>query len=199
MIVIDGQQQDIPVQGLENLDQIFTKVMEDGTLEGRIVTSVMLNDEEFTEIYPHQAEDITIDEVQSVVINTAATQDMALQISQELNKVLSLMSAGGKEVAEAFRRADDAEALDIYQDLLDVTKDFIGTVAVLRSNFSLNDHESFIQSCDAFSELFTEMTETLENEDWILLADLLEFEYLPAVARWNQVLTILQDDLKKIQ
>ncbi|XPV77201.1 MAG: hypothetical protein ACNI27_04575 [Desulfovibrio sp.] len=199
MIVIDGQQHSIPVQGLENLEQIFDKVMEDGHLQGRIVTNVILNDEDFTEIYPHQAEDIAIDEVHSVQIETTGTAEMAFEVSQELSKVLKLMAAGGTQVAEAFRRADDAEALDIYQDLLDVTKDFVAMVSTLRSGFSLNDHESFVSSCDSFSDLFTEMTEVLENEDWILLADLLEFEFLPAVEKWEQVLVILQQDLKNIQ
>ena len=41
------------------------------------------------------------------------------------------------------------------------------------------------------SNLFSEMLEVLENEDWILLADLLEYEFIPAMARFKGVI----DDL----
>ena len=32
------------------------------------------------------------------------------------------------------------------------------------------------------------MIEVLENEDWILLADLLEYEFLPMVKDWDGVI-----------
>ena len=36
------------------------------------------------------------------------------------------------------------------------------------------------------------MLEVLENEDWILLADLLEYEFIPAIGRFQTVIGELQ-------
>ena len=196
MILIDGQKQEMDVSSFQNLDQIFVKVMEDGGLENRVVTDVFVNEKPFSEIYPHQAEDIDLTDVQSVDIRTLGVAEVAVEITRELYKVVTLMGEGATRVAELFRQADDAEALETYQDLLDVTRDFIGMVSVLRGGFALKDHKEFIEAGDQLSALFSEMTDVLANEDWILLADLLEYEFLPAVNRWKKVVALLREDVR---
>ncbi len=196
MIVIDGKQCEIGTQNLENLEQIFDKVLQDGHLEDRIVTDVMVNNEPFTEIYPHQSEDIEMSEIESVEIVTMATDDMAVEITLELYKVVNIMAEGGKQVAELFRQADDAEALDTYQDLLEVIRNFLRMVGVLRDEYSLKDHAEYDTNANELSEMFSEMSSVLENEDWILLADLLEYEFLPAVEKWKRVIKQLRDDIR---
>ncbi len=196
MIIIDGQRSQLAVQNFANLEQIFNKVMESGTLSDRIVTDVLVNNEPFTEIYPHQAEDIETAGIETVEIKSVPVKAMAVDITRELYKVVNLMSEGGATVARKFRQADDADALDLYQDLLDVTRDFLGMVGSLRDEFSLKDHPAFKAASEEISGLFSEMTEVQENEDWILLADLLDYEFLPAVDRWKKVIAELRDDIR---
>jgi len=196
MLIIDGKQYDIGSQNFENLEQVFTKVVEDGHLDDRIVTDVKVNEEPFTEIYPHQAEDIEMAEVESVEIVSMATSDMAVEITLELYKVVNIMSEGGKRVAELFRQADDAEALETYQDLIDVIRNFLNMIGILRDEYSLKDHPDYLDNAEEMNAMFTEMGTVLENEDWILLADLLEYEFLPAVEKWKKVIKHLRDDIR---
>jgi hypothetical protein len=123
---------------------------------------------------------------------------MAMSITRELYKVVQIMGDGAKHVAELFRQADDTEALEMYQDLLQVVRDFLGMIGVLRSEFTLKDHPAFNDGVEEISDLFGEMTEVMENEDWILLADLLEYEFLPAVDRWKNVIQLLREDIRKV-
>ena len=58
MIIIDGQQSDVRISNFDNLEDILVKIMEDGGIENRVVTDVLVNNENFSEIYPHQAEDM---------------------------------------------------------------------------------------------------------------------------------------------
>jgi len=197
MILIDGKQYDISGQNFENLEQVFDQVVQDGHLENRIVTDVKVNEEPFTEIYPHQAEDIEMSEVESVEIVTMATEDMAVEITLELYKVVNIMAEGGKHVAELFRQADDAEALETYQDLLEVIRNFLRMVGVLRDEYSLKDHKEYERNAEELNDMFTEMSTVLENEDWILLADLLEYEFLPAVEKWKRVIKQIRDDIRE--
>ncbi|MGE4299588.1 MAG: hypothetical protein AB7E47_16340 [Desulfovibrionaceae bacterium] len=196
MIVIDGTRSGLEVTNFRNLEELLVKVMEDGYLQDRVVTDVKINDETFSEIYPHQAEDIETRNIDSVEIMTVPVKAMAVDITRELYKVVRLMYEGGKHVAELFRRADDAEALEMYQDLLDVTRDFLGMIGVLRDEFSLKEHAEFNQAVAEISNLFSEMVEVMENEDWILLADLMEYEFLPAVDRWKKVVAQLREDIR---
>jgi hypothetical protein len=196
MIVIDGNRSNMNVSNFANLEELLVKVMEDGYMDDRVVTDVLVDNESFSEIYPHQAEDIVTGAINSVEIKTVPMDDMAVDITRELYKVVRLMHDGGKHVAELFRQADDAEGLEVYQDLLDVTRDFLNMIGVLRDEFTLKDHEAFSESVDELSGLFTEMAEVMENEDWILLADLLEYEFVPAAQRWKQVIADIRDDIR---
>lgn len=103
---------------------------------------------------------------------------MAQNITLELYKVVTLMGKAGRQVATYFRQANDADALEMYGDLLDVNRDFLGMVGVLRNEFAL-DAADFEASLEGLSSLFSEMIEIQENEDWILLADLLECSICP--------------------
>lgn len=197
MIVIDGQDSGLQVNNFTNLEDLLVKVMGDDALDNRMVTDVFVNKEAFSEIYPHQAEDISTDEIESVEIVTMAVPEMAVNIVRELYKVVSLMGHGCRTVADLFRRGDDAEALELYQDLLDVTRDFLGMVSVLRDEFSVEDHDVMQSNIEEITSLFSEMIEVSENEDWILLADLLEYEFLASVEKWKAVIAGLREEIRE--
>lgn len=196
MIIVDGQNSLLEVANFENLEQIIEKVMEDERMQRRVVTDVLVNNEAFSEIYPHQAEDMETAAIDRVEIVSVPLIEMAQSITRELYKVVSLMSKAGQRVADSFRMADDAQALELYGDLIEVNRDFLGMVGVLRGEFALDSSEEFENSLADLSSLFTEMIEIQENEDWILLADLLEYEYLPLVEKTKTIVAHLRESLK---
>ena len=63
MIIIDGREAQLKLSSFENLQEVLIKVMEEDSLKERIITDVLVNKEQFSEIYPHQAEDIEISEI----------------------------------------------------------------------------------------------------------------------------------------
>lgn len=196
MIIIDGQESPLQVGNFANLEQIIEKVMEDERMQCRIVTDVLVNNESFSEIYPHQAEDMESAYIDRVEIISVHTTEMAQSITRELYKVVSLMGKAGHQVAEYFRQADDAQALELYSDLLEVNRDFLNMVGILRNEFAADSVEDLDDSLDGLSSLFSEMIEIQENEDWILLADLLEYEYLPLVDKTKGIVAQLRESVK---
>lgn len=198
MIIIDGQQSDFSITNYTNLDELLVGLMNQENLDNRIVTDVLVNDEAFSEIYPHQAEDVDCRDIQKVEIKTMGVNEMGVNIARELYKVIRLMSEGARQVADMFRRADDSEALEMYQDLLDVTRDFLSMIGALRDEFSLIKNAQFEDAVKDLSGLFSEMLEVQENEDWILLSDLLEYEFHPLVERWKSIVAALREDVRKV-
>ena len=197
MITIDGRQSKMEIGSFANLEEILVGVMSDGEMETRIVTDVLVNDESFSEIYPHQAEDIGSEFIKSVEVRSVPVGEMAADIAREMYKVAQIMANGARQVATLFRQADDAEALDMLQDLLDVTRDFMSMIGVLRNEFCLNNGcRAFTENSEQLSNLLTEMSEVLESADWILLADLLEYEFLPLSQNWKQVIQSIRETLR---
>ncbi len=197
MIRVDGRETGMDITQFQNLEEILLNVMDGGELNGRIVTEVFVNNESFSEIYPHQAEDIEAAGIESVEIKSVPKAKMAIDITRELYKVVTLMDQGARRVADLFRQADDAEALEVYQDLMDVTRDFLNMIGVLRGECIQKDDSAFNASAEEISNLFSEMLEVLENEDWILLADLLEYEFVPAMTRWKSVIAELRENIRE--
>jgi hypothetical protein len=66
-------------------------------------------------------------------------------------------------------------------------------IGVLRGESLTRSFASFDAAAEDVSTLFSEMMEVLENEDWILLADLLEYEFIPAITRWQGVIAELKE------
>lgn len=197
MIVIDGRQTEMQVANFTNLEEILVNVMGNDAMENRVVTDVLVNNESFSEIYPHQAEDIGSEFIKSVEIRSMPVGEMAVNIAREMYKVTQIMGNGSRQVARLFRQAEDAEALELFQDLLDVTRDFMSMLGVLRSEFSLDNSKEFNANVEQLSSLLSEMSEVLENEDWILLADLLEYEYMPVCDNWKKVIQKLREDIRQ--
>ncbi len=191
MIVIDGRESSLSLSNYANLEEVLTKMVEEEDLGNRIVTDVLVNDEAFSELYPHQAEDIETTDVSRLEIRTISMEHMAAEVVIELPKVIDIIAGGGRRVADLLRRAELAEALEMLQDIVAVSRDFLTTVQVLRNAFGGKNGDLDALG-DTLGGLLGEMTEAMANEDWMLVADLMEFEYLPACEGWRDVIENLR-------
>ncbi|KUJ96863.1 MAG: hypothetical protein PWR24_60 [Desulfonauticus sp.] len=198
MIVIDGQKLDLEVKKFNNLEELLVKVMAEEPLKNRVITDVYVNDEAFSEIYPHQAEDIETEEIEKIEIKTVSVDKLAIDITRELYKVINLLLKGGKEVSELFRETNDFEALDMYQDFLQVLRDFMGMIGAIRQELNLIAVPHLEENLEILSDLFTEILDVQKNEDWILLADLIEYELLPHLEEWKKIVSDLREEVKKV-
>lgn len=185
MIIVDGCRSEQHISNFANLEEVLANVMDDEKMDGRIVTDVFVNNESFSEIYPHQAEDMTCDSITSVEVRSQPAATLAVEMSGELGKVARMLESGARNVARLFREAQDADALELLQDELDVTRDFMGMVTHLRDRYLGGADEEFLARTEKLSNLISEMSEVMESEDWVLLADLLEFELAPLCEEWR--------------
>ena len=191
MIIIDGAQSEKSIATFANLEELLKDVIQDDKMVNRVVTDVLVNNEAFSEIYPHQAEDIDCSDISSIEVRSVPVAEMAVEMSAEMGKVAQMMGHGAREVARLFRAASDTDALELFQDLLDVTRDFMGMLGELRARYTNGTVPDFVQKTEKFSNMLSEMGDVLENEDWILLADLLEYEFIPLCNDWYESSEIL--------
>lgn len=188
MIIVDGRNSGKEISNFANLEEILVDVMEGEGMESRVVTDVLVNNELFSEIYPHQAEDISTASINSVEVRSIEASEMALAIAGEMEKVARMMEKAAHEVARLFREASNAEAFELLQDLVEVIRDFLNMQTLLRTQYLKESAQSNLGlQGGKFDELLSEMNEVMEAEDWILLADLLEYEFAPLCEAWRDV------------
>ena len=192
MILINGKESKLQTHQFANLEEMLSASYDDCAQSQEIITDVIVNDEHFSEIYPHQAEDISASQVDKLEIISVNMHSMANSVIDELFKVTKSMEIATIQSAEYFRKGDEAQGLELLQDLIDVNRDFLNIVGTLRSSFYLPDNQDLDATTATYSNLLTELIEVMESEDWVLLADLLEFEINPACTKWNSCLNLLK-------
>lgn len=199
MIVIDGRESNFAVADFANLEEILEGIMKDEVMGQRIITDVFLNEEAFSELYPHQAEDIECDEIERLEIRSVSLEEMAGDVAEELPKVVKILAGGARSVAALLRKNELAEAFEMLQDMIAVSRDFLNTVHVLRGRFSSGSSADLDALADTVGDILGEITDVIAAEDWLLVADLLEYEYIPACEGWNKVLDEISSDILSSQ
>ncbi len=188
MIFINGKQSSMNLNQFENLEEVISMSFENFSQKNQIITDIIVDDEPFSEIYPHQAEDISCDNIAKLEIFSMDLNQMAANVIEELFKVTKSMYLACGTISLYFRRGDIEEGLDMLQDLIDVQRSFLNMVGTLRADFNIPDTLELNDLTNKFSELLTEVISVMDYEDWILLSDFLEFELAPNCREWDDCL-----------
>ena len=196
MIVIDGRESNLSLSNYSTLEEALVRLIEEEGLEQRIITDVLVDDEAFSELYPHQAEDIETGDIQRLELHTVSLDQMATDVVGELPKIIDIMASGSRRVASLLRQTELAEALDVLQDLVLVSRELLNTVHTLRSRYSTGACAELDALGDTLGDLLGEIADVMGNEDWMLVADLLEYEYLPACDGWRDVINRIASDVE---
>lgn len=194
MIIIDGTQSDLNINHYSNLEEALVHIAGQEGMKERIVTDVIINDQPFSEIYPHQAEDIVMGSISSLELKTISTAQMADSILQELPKVVSILVMGSNKIAQLLRSGETTEGLEMMQDTIDVSRDFLATLGLfIATSHSAEIRQKLQSFTTSFSDLISEAIETMGDEDWILTADLFEYELVPAIKTLDAIINDLNN------
>lgn len=142
--------------------------------------------------------------------NTAATQAKSMEVIDEsasaiITNVLDDAGAYATELVQflpltagVFRSGDEGKALGQFIDILTgldslvKTFDSVGKAMNLDFGTTVNGNRSLREYVDQLNELLREMMGAQQKKDWVLLADLLEYELAPGLNQWLGVLSTLK-------
>jgi hypothetical protein len=199
--VIDGKE--VTVSGnFKNFEEVIHSLSQAYEKEGRIIWSVMLNGDHFSENYPHESQNIGLNDIQSLEIRTMDQKDLFMDFLKNSGGILSVHQQSAREIADDFRLGKLKEAINNYIELLQAYRDLIYMLQQCQVVLGINLDQiqfhgiSMMTKLDSLSQLFDEMIRAQENEDWILLSDLLEFELVPLFDDWMQLLPMIESETK---
>ena len=185
-----------------NLEEILMRVMSEHVQPGTVITGVKLNGAGYSEKKPHDAEDVPVKDIKTLEIDTMSAEEMARHFFHNGGKHLDLLIKGAEKISELFRIADETEANEHYSEYLENLRLFIKMVAeskeALRLNFSAIPFQNATveDEVQKLSNVMDQMLKVQENEDWVMLADLLEYELIPLLKGWDQILALLREQGK---
>ena len=182
-----------------NLEEILTRVMSEHVQPGKVITGVKINGSGYSEENPHDAASVPLKGIKTLEIDTMSAEEMARHFFRNGGKYLDLLIKGAEKISELFRIADETEANEHYSEYLENLQLFIQMVAESKEALNLNLSATPFQNATVedevqkLSNLMDQMLKVQENEDWVMLADLLEYELIPLLKEWNEILPVLQE------
>jgi hypothetical protein len=107
--------------------------------------------------------------------NIQAKKEILLTAYEYVQK----LEKGLNTIVELFREAEDGQALNMLTDALE------GVQWLLDTFEATLDIQTEIIEVGDIKNILGEMEQALEDIDYIMLSDLIEYEILPIVQKWN--------------
>ena len=185
-----------------NLEEILMRVMSEHVQPGNVITAVKLNGTGYSEKNPHGAADVPLKDIKTLEIDTMSAEEMARHFFNNGGKHLDLLIRGAEKISELFRIADETEANEHYVEYLENLRLFVQMIAQGKEALHLNlsaipfQKATVEDEVQKLSNVMDQMLKVQENEDWVMLADLLEYELIPLLKGWDQVFALLREQGK---
>ena len=197
-ITLNDQNLPVDLSHLRNLEEALLELNEKFIPQGQQLFQVEVNGEFFTERYPRESRYVRLGEVARLDLRTVSDQDLARSILADASQQAETLVQALEKSAALFRLAAEDEANHYFAQVLEALRWLLqtgeGACQVMEvdlgrlSTPQIGDVSEFLRR---FQDLLEEMLQVYEEEDYILLADLMEYELLPMVLQWQKILSQL--------
>ena len=165
---------------------------------GSYIRRIWLDDQEFPSD-DREALQKKPSDIDSLEVELANLKDLvATNLANALDYLKKLIP-GCEQAADLFRAGNEQEANKYYLQILDGIEWFSQVVSVIMSpdegetELPDTDDESLEVRQKKLTDLMSQMLEANQNQDWVLLADLLEYEMVPFYKDWEKILSKLEN------
>ena len=134
-------------------------------------------------------------DINSLEVELADLKDLvATNLSNALDYLEKLIP-GFDQAADLFRTGNEQEANKYYIQILDGMDWFSEVMnVVMSSEGEGQEPENSLRIRQAkLTDLMSQMLEANKNQDWVLLADILEYEMIPFYKEWQTILSRLKN------
>ena len=165
---------------------------------GSYIRRIWLDDQEFPSD-DREALQKKPSDIDSLEVELANLKDLvATNLANALDYLKKLIP-GFEQGADLFRAGNEQEANKYYLQILDGIEWFSQVVSVIMSpdegetELPDTDDESLELRQKKLTDLMSQMLVANQNQDWVLLADILEYEMVPFYKDWEKILSKLEN------
>jgi cell fate (sporulation/competence/biofilm development) regulator YmcA (YheA/YmcA/DUF963 family) len=192
-ITINGSLVNKSIENINNLEEILINLSDTSIPPNHLVGSVMINGNEFSEVFPGQAKEIAAVNINDLDIETVSFEKFAEAAIKDSAFFIKNIIASVNKTAELFRIYDETEANEKMAQIIDPLRAlvvFINSTRVdLKWDFENDqiDGHPIVKDWEKLHGVIDELKLTQEEGDWILYADLLEYELVPVLNVWVNI------------
>jgi hypothetical protein len=167
--------------------------------QNRVVVEIGCDGQRIAEDQLEQALAYEVNRIQRLEFNTCHTTTLVSSAFGQAVELLGRMGESQASAADLFNQGNNQQAIDLLQSAFsgwDQVQQAVAKSSQLL-NWSLDDmqvqDQPVTEVLDQLAYLLREVRQSLENQDYVLLADLLQYEFGPLTTRWQEMLEGLRN------
>ena len=132
----------------------------------------------------------SITSIELLELELAHLGDLLANNLANAKEYLEKLIPGFQKAADLFRMGNEQEAHKFYLKILDGIDWFSQVVLnIVKSRGNQVEGQSLGDRQEKLTGLMAQMLEANQNQDWVLMADLLEYEMIPYYEDWQETLS----------
>lgn len=197
-VMVDGKPYAEELAGA-NLQEVLNDLMSRALGDEHTLAEVRVNGRPYQEAELGPAESVPREAIQRLEVETIPARELALHFLSHADDYLGPIMAAVSKVAELFRVSDEVEASEAYLGTLESLQLFLQVLGssrqVLGLDFAVVSHEgvSAAERLERLSALVGELLAAQEQEDWVLLADILQYDLNQELAAWQRLIPLIRE------
>ncbi len=195
-IYLNGKVNEIKISSISTLSDVIVQI-EKEIADSQIITELKLNEKILGSDWYNNAKNIFLLDEDDLYITTQSSNFIATQALSSSKKSFETITDDFQKVADMFRFDNEikansyfAQCIENFQWFLKIISDSLSLLGKNLSEILLED-KNLEEKITELSSKLEEMIECQQDKDWILLADMIEYELLPLLKSLNQLYTIL--------
>ena len=180
----------------ETLKEVLDEIVKSHS--GTYIRRVWLDGQEVSSSAPDTLMS-AVSSVELLELELADLKDLMANNLSNAKEYLEKLIPGFQKAADLFRMGNEQEAHKFYLQILDGIDWFSQVVSVImqpedgEAELPDADGESLQVRQKKLTDLMSQMLEANQNKDWVLLADILEYEMVPFYKDWENILSKLEN------
>ncbi|MCX6639279.1 MAG: hypothetical protein NTW14_02190 [bacterium] len=207
-ISVNNRVEEIPTEGIQFFGQLMERLSKQAQNEGGTVLAVKLNGSDVTGRDRSQLDELPLGDVQQLEINTGDPKVLARATLYSVADFLEKLLTELQSTAELFRLGNSERSARSFLRCIDGLQVFMHTLESCRRLLGISFELIFIPSDDtenitsvaenrrALFGILDSMIEAQSDQDWVLLADMIEYELVQSLEDWREIIPAILEKTK---
>ena len=190
-VLVNGKEETISFMG-ETLGDLLSHIEKIGVTQGNVVRSIKIDGQESSPD-SSEAQRTQISEISTLEVEISTLADMINKNIENADAYLIRLIPGIEKSVELFRIGNEQEANKFFVKIVDGIDWFSQVLDIILTAKEISpetvfEGKSIQDRRTSLVGLTQQMVDANKNHDWVLLADLLEYEILPYYQEWSNLL-----------
>ena len=190
-LLVNGKEETVSYMG-ETLGDLLLHIEKEGVPQGNVVRSIKIDGQKSSPDSP-EVQKTQLSEIATLEVEISTLSDIINKNIENADAYLIRLIPGIEKSVELFRMGNEQEANKFFINIIDgidwlsQVLDMILTAKAISPD-TVFDGKSIQDRRASLVGLTRQMVDANKNQDWVLLADLLEYEIRPYYQEWSNLL-----------